>query len=478
MRFLFGFILSITLCANSHAQSCSVFATNTTYSGKHIKIYTTDNFICSEEVVLYEDDVNKLGIINAQLNNISTPTLAYLDAGQNRVLLYLEPNTTINLALPDYKELTLQQTKNPFFRAYDMWARVVLPKNSLTDFVMKADIRYSTVMTEYFEDLRYEYSDSLMNVATGIVLDTENADSKFRRDYLQYRKYMLEYSLKPHKWQEFIRKYFNGELLLNNSSFTSAFDEIFRNHLESELSKDLHFTKIINNSQYASIVSYIKSKYQLNTNTASLIAMRAMYNGYYLNYFDKSKCIEAAKYLSQNTINQDLRRIATECYEKIYHLSPNSHAPEIGLKDIYGKDLALDKIAENKMLIIHFTDIDLYTARQEIAYLNTMTVGMDDFLETLYLFRQGNPLDTITNFVKQHDIKGQFAVCNVAIANKYRVASWPTTYLLDESKRLVASPAPNPMGGLDKTLKNIVKKKQFDKMRQEGQESQNDSFKF
>ncbi|MFV0346614.1 MAG: peroxiredoxin family protein [Bacteroidales bacterium] len=478
MRSIFVCIICAALGVSTYAQECSIFATNTSYANKHIKIQSINNFICNEPTTIFETEVNKLGIINITVDNINTPTPAYINAGQNKVLVYLEPNTTLNLVLPNYEDLTLIQSKNPYFQATEVWAKVILPKKSLTDFVMKADIRYATVMAEYFEDLKYEYSDSLMNVATSIILDTEDADTKFKKDYLQYRKYMLEYALKPHKWQEFMRKYLNTELLINNSSFTSMLDEVFRNHIDAEISKNRDFISILNESKFSSIAPYIKDKYQLNENTASLIAIKTIYNGYYLNHFNRPKCIEAAKYLSMNTKNTELRKIATETYEKIYHLSINSPAPKIELKDIYGEKISLGDFDKSKMLIIHFTDIDLYTAKQEIGYLNTMTVGMDDFLETLYLFKPGNSPDSIANFVKQYDIRGQFAVCTDNIATKYRVASWPTTYLLNESNRLIASPAPNPMGGLDRTLKEIVKKKQIDKMRQEGKEPQNNSFKF
>ncbi|MFV0505927.1 MAG: peroxiredoxin family protein [Bacteroidales bacterium] len=477
MRY-FVYILCMMGVYNAYAQECSIFATNPTYAGKHIEISTLDNFISNEKIILYKGEVNKLGTINITIPNISTPKLAYLDAGQYRILFYLEANVTLNFTLPNYKERTPEQLKNPFFRADEIWAQLALPKKSLTDFVMKTDIRYSTVMNAYFGTLRYRYSDSLITLANDIIADSDDDKTKFRSDYLQYRKHMLEYSLRPHKWLNIIHKYLNKELLLNNSSFTSLFDEVFRNHVDVDISKDRKFIAIINRADHKSIVPYIKNKYQISDNTAYLIAIKSIYNGYYLNYFGRQKCIDACKYLSTKTMNDSLKKIATEVYKKVYHLSVNSPAPHIALSNINGGNISLDSFDKNKMLLIHFSDIDLYTAKQEISYLNTMTVGMDDFIEVMYLFKTGNSPDSIANFVKQYDIKGQFAICNTSLPDEYRVVSWPTTYLLDESNKLLESPAQNPMSGLDRTLKNLIRQKQAAPKRQENKVSEDNSFNF
>jgi len=111
--------------------STTVFCSNQEYAGKELVFYTPSDPITGENELCFKLTFDSSGEAKADVKTTNT-IYAFCDFGIYRGMLFLEPQTTIQLKLPPFREKSFANQKNPYFSPVSFWF-ISESKNSLND---------------------------------------------------------------------------------------------------------------------------------------------------------------------------------------------------------------------------------------------------------------------------------------------------------------------------------------------------------
>jgi hypothetical protein len=135
---------------------------------------------------------------------------------------------------------------------------------------------------------------------------------------------------------------------------------------------------------------------------------------------------------------------------ELTYLTSGTSPPAIRLRNLNGQKVSFDDYP-NSYIYLHFTDPKNPICRQHLDELKTIASHYKDKLVII------NVIPENREFKNEKGWAGLFTTSESNLLETYKIKTYPVSYLIGKDGRLLLSPAPNPIDGLDRQLGQLLK---------------------
>ncbi len=436
------------------------------YSNSEILFYQYKDPISEEieELFKLRFDENGNFKANVQLENV---THAFADFDSYSANIFLIPGKSYQIILPTRKKITSSQRHNPFFKPFKV--QLAIKNSDETELNRKIrELEKAFIKTEgrFFEKIyRKKSSAAVDSVQTIMNRDFPKSSDSFFEDYKFYRLAFAEYVLHKGENENFTLKYFNN----HKPNFTVAPYKTLFNRIYSDFFSQLtnsvngaEFRKILGSSDLSQIESYLMKNQYLNSETAQLVILKSIHDAFHQGQFSQKSLLSLLSKIQAGSWSPARKAIAKRLEKKLTHLLPHTKAPSISFTNFNSKSYSLVDY-RGKLVYLHFTRITNPICKQHLNALKKLpeAVKNDITIVNLVLEEERPELEHIS----MQNWEGQFFVVSDEIAEQWKVKSFPSSFLIDETGKLIFSPANNPLDGFNKQIGVFLQKRHLEKLR-------------
>jgi hypothetical protein len=140
--------------------------------------------------------------------------------------------------------------------------------------------------------------------------------------------------------------------------------------------------------------------------------------------------------------------------QKLTYLASGTKPPVINLKDLAGGAVRFSDYP-NSYIYLHFTDPKNPICRQHLDVLKTIAGRYKEKITIIHVIPKQ------VNFKNEAGWPGVFTTSDDDLVASYKVKTLPNAFLIGKDGKLLLSPAPNPIDGLDRQLGQLLKSDHF-----------------
>ncbi len=459
LLFLFSFLLPRIIFATV------IKADDANYAGQTLRFSVYTDPVTKQASQLFLLVFNNAGKGTANVN-ISEATFAFCDFGIYRGMIFLEADKTIDIELPPVREKSFADQKNPFFEPVAFWFN---SNSETTKAVADFDVKFNQLTNKYLNQLFYQQSKSVYDSVVLIL----NSDLKTPQNEI----FQLHKKLKIKTLEADVFRLQTEDVspvlstipytYWKTPAFIELFEKIFNNKLSFDVKeiKGAKLKEAIAQKNISLLFTHIKTIYKLEGETAELVALKMLYDGFYSGDFAKSSILIL---LQSNKLSQSnsttIREITQIVIEKLKFLLPGAPAPAICLLDIDGNKQCSDQNKE-KFKYLVFADTEMLVCREQLKYLIDINQQFQKYLEIILVMRKTDLIE-MKMFLDKNKIPGvQLIDKNGEYINKYHVRSFPTCLLLDKNHHVIFSEAKAPLDGFQQQFGTFLRNELFERQR-------------
>jgi hypothetical protein len=242
----------------------------------------------------------------------------------------------------------------------------------------------------------------------------------------------------------------------NLAAYSSLFNEVFPDYFNflENTSHHPEVKNLVNTAKLQQLDDYFQKQLKFNKELAHWILLKSMKDGYYAGNFSKAsilKMLDQVKELDWSSYEQ---KTAQFIREKLTYLASGTKPPMINLKDLDGRTVRFSDYP-NTYIYLHFTDPKNPICRQHLDALKPISAR---YKEKLIII---NVIPHQASFKNETGWAGLFTTTDNDLEATYKVKTVPNSFLIGKDGKLLLSPAPNPIDGLDRQLGQILKSEHF-----------------
>jgi hypothetical protein len=462
--FCFCFFLFQAFAANTATVIITGKAPD--YAQNSIQLNRLHDFISEENIKLGDIRFNATGEFSLQFELAET-SLCFADFDGYHGMIYLEPGKTYELIFPPKRNLTESQKRNPFAKSEPVWFGILKPdRNELNYQIQKFEQAYTINENKYFDQIFVNRSKSLVDTVKNI-LDkefTKTSQSLFESHKL-YRKANLEYALHLGKSAGFMDAYFSkGDPIYNLAAYSTLFNQVFQDYfiVLTGSANNAEIKSLIQTSALQKLDEYFQKHMHFNKNLSHWVLLKSMKDAYYSKQFSKSSILKMLDQVVNSEWNAYEKETAQLIRSKLVYLSAGTNPPALALKDLKGQNVSFSNY-RNSYIYLHFTDPKNTICQQHLNELKTIATHYPDKLIIINVIPKGSTFTNSSNWA------GIFTTTVNNLEETYKVKTFPNSFLIGKNGRLLLSPAPNPIDGLDRLLGQIFKSDYFREVQKNNQ---------
>ena len=435
-----------------------ITGTASEYAQNSIELNTFHDYISEETIKLGDIRFNAEGFFELEIDLTQT-SLCFADFDGYHCMIYLEPGKSYQLAFPPKRNLTASQKKNPFVKPEPVWIGIKnQAKDDLNILIQQFEIAYIKYENKYFDQIFVRQSASLVDTVKQI-LDKEfpQTSNSFFESHKIFRKANLEFALHQGKSATFTKSYFTDtKPIYNLAAYSSLFNQVFLNYF-SLLENTSHYPEIktmINASQLQQLDVFFQKQLHYNKELAHWVLLKSMKDAYYSGNFSKAAIMKMLDQVKEAGWSSYEQKTAKFIREKLTYLASGTKPPMINLKDLDGQTIRFSDYP-GTYIYLHFTDPKNTICRQHLDVLKTISAKYKEKITIV------NVIPDQTNFKNEPGWAGIFTTTVNDLKATYKVKTFPNSFLIGKDGKLLLSPAPNPIDGLDRQLGQIFKSDHF-----------------
>ncbi len=465
-KLVFIACLCLVLNMGTHAATVTVSGKSPAYANNTIALNVLHDFISEEKIKLGSINFNAEGSFRLQID-LTEISLCFADFDGYHGMIYLEPGKSYELVFPPKRNQTEGQKRNPFAKPEPVWLGIQNPVvDELNIQIQQFEQAYLTLENKHFTQIFINQSKSLVDtVKNALDKEFKKTDSKFVEYHKQFRKANLEFALHQGKAAGFMETYFASiKPIYNLAAYSGLFNQVFMNYFNSLIlgSNGADLKKMINSAGLQQLDEYFQKELHYNRDLAHLILLKAMKDGYYSNQFSKASILKMlAQVKNLGWSNYEIQ-IAEKIRTKLTYLSSGTNPPQLLLKDSNGQRINFSDFP-NTYIYLHFTDPENPVCRQHLDALKPIAGNYKEKLIIIHV------IQNLKTFKNENSWPGIFTTSMNNIDEVYKVKTFPTAFLIGKDGKLLLSPAPNPIDGLDRQLGQIFKRDYFREMQKRNQ---------
>jgi hypothetical protein len=431
------------------------------YAQNLIVLNTLHDFISEEKIKLGTLRFNAEGSFILEIDLPET-TFCFADFDGYHGMIYLEPGKTYEILFPPKRTLTDSQKRNPFDKPEPIWFGILnSAKDELNFRIQQFEQAYSAHENKYFNQIFVGHSKSLVDTVKQM-LDHEFpvTNSTFFEVHKLFRKANLDFALNQGKSAAFRETYFSTiQPNYQLASYHTIFNQVFLNYFNilTNSSQSSEIINLISTSSLVKLDEYFQKQLHFNRELSHWILLSSLKDAYYSAQFSKASILKMLDQVKNEGWNAYEQKTAQLIRTKLTWLSSGSIPPIILLKDLEGKNVNISDF-KNSYVYLHFTDPENTICRQHLNELKRIATHYKQDLVII------NVIPDRSGFKNENDWTGIFTTTVSNISETYKVKTYPNSFLIGKDGKLLLSPAPNPIDGLDRQFGQILKSDYFKEM--------------
>lgn len=447
-------VICLFIAAVTTAATVKISGKAPEYAQNTIELYSLHDFITEEKIKLGTLRFDAQGSFETSFD-ISQITLSYADFDGYQGTIYLEPGKNYELLFPPKRNLTAGQKRNPFLKPEPVMFGIKDPAaNDLNVLIQNFETAYATYENKYFNQIFQNQSGALVDTVKHL-LDKEfpKTNNAFFEAHKTFRKANLEFALHQGKSTAFMDAYFKETRpIYNLSAYAVLFNQVFVNYFSQLDNSNQHATipNLINSANLQQLDAYFQEKLHFNKELSHLVLLKSMKDAYYSKSFSKASVLKMLDQVKESNWSDYEKKTAQLIREKLTYLASGTKPPSINLTDQAGHAVHFEDYP-NTYIYLHFTDPVNIICRQHLDALKKVAANYKDKLVII------NVIPDLKNFKNESGWPGIFTSTTSNIESTYKVKTFPSSFLIGKDGRLLLSPAPNPIDGLDRLVGQILK---------------------
>ena len=446
--------LCLFIAAKSIAAPVKIHGKAPQYAQNTIELYMLHDFITEEKIKLGTLQFDAQGSFETSFD-LEQIMMGYADFDGYQGMIYLEPGKSYELLFPPKKNLTPAQKRNPFTKPEPILFGIKEPAdNDLNVLIQNFEMAYSTYENKYFNQIFLNQSGALVDTVKQL-LDKEfpKTDNAFFEAHKTFRKANLDFALHQGKSATFMDSYFKeSKPIYNLSAYGVLFNQVFVNYFSQLDNSNQHTTipNLINTGNLAQLDTYFQEKLHFNKELSHLVLLKSMKDAYYSKSFSKASLLKMLDQVKDSNWSAYEKKTAQLIREKLTYLASGTQPPFISLTDHAGRTVRFSDYPDT-YIYLHFTDPVNIICKQHLDALKKVAANYKDKLVII------NVIPDLKNFKNESGWAGIFTSTSSNIESTYKVKTVPSSFLIGKDGRLLLSPAPNPIDGLDRQIGQIMK---------------------
>lgn len=447
-------VLCLFIAVTSIAAPVKIHGKAAQYALNTIVLYTFHDFITEEKIKLGTVQFDAQGSFETTFD-LTQITMCYADFDGYQGMVYLEPGKNYELLFPPKRNLTAAQKRNPFLKPEPILFGIKDPAdNDLNVLIQSFEMAYSNYENKYFDQIFLNQSGASVDTVKRF-LDHEfpKTGNPFFEAHKTFRKANLEFALHQGKSAAFMEAYFKEtKPIYNLSAYGVLFNQVFVNYFSQLGNSTQHasVSNLVNASNLQQLDQYFQERLHFNQELAHLVLLKSMKDAYYSKSFSKASLLKMLDQVKDSNWSDFDKKTAQLIREKLTYLSSGTRPPLISLTDQAGHTVRFEDYP-NTYIYLHFTDPANIICRQHLDALKKVAANYRDRLVII------NVIPDLKNFKNESSWPGVFTTTSSNLEATYKVKTFPSSFLIGKDGRLLLSPAPNPIDGLDRQIGQILK---------------------
>lgn len=466
---LFLLIISLT------AQAAKIEGRHEAYAGKKLTFFRHSDPVTQNSVPVFTIEFDNEGRFFTEIE-IEETTFVFTDFGIYRGMLFIGSGEHIQLMLPPYREKSFADRKNPYFNPVEFWFTTP-DGNHLNDHISAFDTQLNQLTDRFFDQLYFNQSKTIFDT---ILVNIEKQFGDVSDPaFVWHKKLKIKsvetdaFRLEPAK----VSPVFTGPEIArwNDPAFIELFDKVFSNQLgfEARTTRGNVVRQAIMKHDIVFLNTLVKEKYNLKGTTAGLVILKLLHDAFFSGDFSRNDVLSMVGLPAlQQHQNKYLREMAKKVKGKLEHLKPGSKAPVICLKDTYGHRVCSDNTPgaeEQKFKYLIFADTEMVVCQEHLKYLTRIKEQFASHLEIFVVLRKTDLIE-MKIFLEEKEIPGVHLVDeNGEYIEKYRVKSFPASFLLNAGHEVVFQQTKTPLDGFEQQFGPYLRQELFERQRNQPQ---------
>ena len=454
-------LLSLFLTEKSWSASVKISGKAPEYAMNSIELYVLHDFISEEKVKLGTIRFNAEGAFNVDVE-ITELILCMADFDGYHGMIYLEPGKSYPIVFPPKRTLTESQKRNPFVKPDPVWFGIsTSDKNELNFKIQQFEQEYAKLENKYFDRIFVNQSKSLVDTVK-LKLDAEfpKTNLAFFESHKFFRKANLDFALNQGKSAEFMETYFSSiKPLYNLAAYSVIFNQVFMDYfgMLTNASNSAEIRNSINSANLPKLDDLFQKQLHFNKELSHLVLLKSMNDAYYSKQFSKASILKLLGHVKSPEWSDYEQKTGQLILSKLTYLASGTNPPTIALKNQSGQKVSFSDYP-NTYIYLHFTDPKNSICRQHLDALKAISAR---YKEKLIII---NVIPENKGFKNDSGWAGLFTTTENNIETSYKVKTYPNSFLIGKDGKLLLSPAPNPIDGLDRLLGQLFKSDYYKEM--------------
>lgn len=462
-KLLFPAILFLCMLLTGIAWSAQVKITGKApeYALNLIDLNKFHDFISEEKIKLGVIRFNAEGVFNLEIE-LSETILCFADFDGYHGMIYLEPGKSYEIVFPPKRKLTESQKRNPFVKPEPVWFGISKPaKDELNVQIQHFEQAYTNYENKYFDQIFTNQTKSLVDTVK-LKLDKEFSTTKSAlfESHKLFRKANLDFALHQGKSSGFMESYFSSiKPIYNLAAYSTLFNQVFLNYFNVlvNASNSIEIKNLIFSSALQQLDVYFQKQLHFNKELSHWVLLKSMNDAYYSNQFSKSLILKMIDQVRMAGWSEYEQKTAQLIRFRLTYLTSGTNPPALLLKNLNGKKVSFSDYP-NTYIYLHFTDPKNSICRQHLDELKKIATHYKEKLVII------NVIPESTTFKNDSGWAGIFTTTESNVEETYKVKTYPNSFLIGKEGKLLLSPAPNPIDGLDRQMGQLFKNDYFKEM--------------
>ncbi|WP_372949204.1 redoxin domain-containing protein [Mariniphaga sp.] len=447
---------------------------NKEYAGKKLDFFRFSDPVTQKKIHVFSLEADREGNFSADVK-VNQTTFVFSDFGIYRGMIFLEPEKTVELLLPPFREKSFADSKNPYFKPVEFWF-ATKEGNRLNDNISNFDTRLNELLDRFFDQLYFNQSKSAFDSVSHML--ENHFEKQNHPTFIQHKKLKLKaleadaFRLSPEKVTEELATTKNE--FWNHPAFIELFEKSFTNKLSFEVrsATGTEIRQAVAAKNIAFFRNFLNEKYKISGTVADLALLKMLHDAFYSGDFSQKDILNM---LSSSTFRQHtylfIRETSINVFEKLEFLRKGSKAPVICLKNTDGHRVCTneDSAGEEKFKYLIFADTEMIVCREHLKYLTRTQEQFQKYLEIIIVLRKTDLIE-MKMFLDKENIPGIHLIDeNDDFIEKYRVKSFPTCFLLNENHEVIFQQAKAPLDGFEQQFGLFLRQELFERQRNQSQ---------
>ena len=464
-RLQFSILSFLLFSINLYSQNVTISGNAPTYAGDSLFFYTYSDLITYKEKKICECKVSQNGKFLCKFDVDKTKYI-FAPLGIYKVILFVEPDSTYEIGLPDKQEKSIADKLNPFFEQSEYYAGIINKTPADLNFLIRDfDYMYEDYLKNNFYNIYHKsYSKNIDSLTLSIDSLFAKYENKYFVNYKKYRFAFLRF-LSYQRDVKYVTKYYfsNQPVLYDNIAYMDLFNQLYQNYF-SDYINTKEGERLFSDIAYAKSPSFIKKTLDNNlafandNNFKDLVILKGLFDAFSTNDFPSSSLFYTLDSLKILTNIPENKNIANNIKENVTQLRNGFNAPKF---ELYNSDSVLTNLSDykGKYVYLNFITTLSFTCKQDLELLKKLneekkddrlvilSISIDDnFADCVKLFKKNGYDWDLLHFENQSDI-----------IKKYKVKTTPMYYLINTKGKLSMCPAYSPREHFEYYFSKLIK---------------------